>query len=145
MSAYLSTTDLPSIARRLRAASHIAVVSHAKPDGDAAGSILAMTRALRSMGKRVDGIFTGVVDPNIQALAVPGEIQLATVSPPDPAIDLVVLVDTGAWSQVEPLDGWLNRWQVELSGLIIMRAATTSHRTESLIARWLRPRSWWSA
>ena len=96
MSAYLSTTDLPAIARRLKDASHIAVVSHAKPDGDAAGSILAMTRALRSMGKRVDGMFTGVVDPNIQSLAAPGEIQLATALPPDPAIDLVVLVDTGA-------------------------------------------------
>ena len=117
MSTYLSTTDFPSIARRLRAASHIAVVSHAKPDGDAAGSILAITRALRSMGKRVDGIFTGVVDPNIQALAAPGEIQLATVSPPDPAIDLVVLVDTGAWSQVEPLDVWLKSMAGRIVGL----------------------------
>ena len=72
MSTYLSTTDFPSIARRLRAASHIAVVSHAKPDGDAAGSILAITRALRSMGKRVDGIFTGVVE----SLQIRGQHQL---------------------------------------------------------------------
>lgn len=117
MSAYASTTDVPTIVRRLRDASHITVVSHAKPDGDAAGSILAITRALRSMGKRVDAFFTGVVDPNIQALAAPGEIQLASASPPDPATDLVVLVDTGSWSQVEPLDGWLKSMAGRVVGL----------------------------
>ncbi len=117
MSSYQSTSDLPSIAGRLRAASHIAVVSHAKPDGDAAGSVLALTRTLRSMGKRVDGIFTGSVDPNILALAAPGEIQFAPATQPDPAIDLVVLVDTGAWSQVEPLDGWLKSMAGKVVGL----------------------------
>jgi len=117
MSAYASTTTLSAIAERLRNAAHIAVLSHAKPDGDAAGSILAMTRALRLMGRRADGFFTGLVDPNIQALAAPGEVRAAAPASMDASIDLVVLVDTGAWSQVEPLDGWLKSMAGRVVGL----------------------------
>ncbi len=117
MTKYESTCEMRTIADRLRSANRIAVISHAKPDGDAAGSILAAARALRSMGKRADGFFTGVVDPNIHALALPGEVLIAPASLPDPETDLALLLDTGSWSQVEPLDVWLKSMAGRVVGL----------------------------
>ncbi len=117
MSEYRSTSDIPTLVRRIREAKHVTVVSHAKPDGDAAGSILAIVRAVRSLGIRADGFFTGVVDPNILALAAENEVKLAPAHSPDPASDLAILVDTGAWSQVEPLDGWLKSMAGRVVGL----------------------------
>lgn len=117
MSQYASTCDLAKIAARIKGASHLAVLSHAKPDGDAAGSVLAVARTLRSLGKRVDAVFTGVVDPNILALAAAGEIVPSDAWKPAESIDLAVLVDTGTWSQVEPLDGWLKSMAGRVVGL----------------------------
>ncbi|MSQ89847.1 MAG: bifunctional oligoribonuclease/PAP phosphatase NrnA [Phycisphaerales bacterium] len=117
MSAYCSNSDLPAVAARLRAAKHLTIVSHAKPDGDAAGSVLALARALRSSGKRVDAFFSGVVDPNILALAQPGEVLLAPQTMPSAQSDLVVIVDTGAWSQLEPLQEYLRSMVGRIVGL----------------------------
>ncbi|MSR69529.1 MAG: hypothetical protein EXS17_04205 [Phycisphaerales bacterium] len=117
MSRYASTSDLSSIAARLRSAAHITIVTHAKPDGDAAGSVLALARALRAIGKSVDAFFTGVVEANIMALALPGEVLVAPAAMPSATTDLVVLVDTGAWSQVEPLHDFLRAMAGRVIGL----------------------------
>lgn len=42
----------------LRDRQHFVVTSHARPDGDAIGSALAMTHLLEAMGKRVDVVFS---------------------------------------------------------------------------------------
>lgn len=107
MSEYRSTCDLGELAQRVKLARSVAVVSHSRPDGDAAGSILAVSRALRLLGTRVDAIFTGAVDPNILALAEAGEVRLDTAGPIDPLVELAIVVDTGSQSQLEPLDVWL--------------------------------------
>ena len=46
-----TTSDLTAIADALRANERFLVVTHESPDGDALGSLLAMTLALRSLGK----------------------------------------------------------------------------------------------
>ncbi len=117
MSRYVSTSDIPAIAARLRAVNHISILTHAKPDGDAAGSVLALARALRSMGKHVDAFFTGSVEANIMSLALPGEVLLAPAAMPSAATEVVVLVDTGAWSQVEPLQDFLRALHGRVIGL----------------------------
>lgn len=117
MSEYRSTCTIAVLAARVRAATHIAVVSHAKPDGDAAGSVLAVARALRHIGKRVDAVLTPPVDGNILSLAAPGEVIIADRWQPAATIDLAVLVDTGSWGQVEPLDGWLRTMAGRVIGL----------------------------
>jgi len=48
---------LESISQRL----HFLVTSHARPDGDAVGSVLAATQLLRSMGKQADAVLSGGV------------------------------------------------------------------------------------
>lgn len=117
MTQYASTSDLPAIAGRLRAAGHITILTHAKPDGDAAGSVLALARALRTIGKQVDAFFTGSVEANILSLAQPGEVLLAPAMLPSATTDCVVLVDTGAWSQVEPLHDYLRAMAGRVIGL----------------------------
>lgn len=48
-----TNTSLPEIAAALREAESIAVLSHARPDGDAIGSGLAVALPLRALGKQV--------------------------------------------------------------------------------------------
>lgn len=117
MNGYASTATIAQIAQRLRGAKHIAVLTHARPDGDAAGSVLAAVRALRAVGLRADGFFCGSVDPNIRALAREGETTHGNPPTMDPNIDLALLVDTGSWNQVEPLDLWLKSMAGRVVGL----------------------------
>jgi phosphoesterase RecJ-like protein len=52
-------TDLQAVAETLRAHDRFLVVTHENPDGDALGSLLAMTLALRSLGKDVEMLLCG--------------------------------------------------------------------------------------
>ena len=117
MSAYLSTSTMARIAERLRAAKHIAVVTHSRPDGDAAGSVLASVRGLRAVGLRATGYFCGSIDPNIKALARAGETINGDPPAMDADIDIALLVDTGSWNQVEPLDSWLRSMAGRVVGI----------------------------
>jgi phosphoesterase RecJ-like protein len=53
------TTDLQAVAEALRAHDRFLVVTHENADGDALGSLLAMTLALRQLGKDVEMFLTG--------------------------------------------------------------------------------------
>ncbi len=117
MTAYESTGTIADIVAALKGAASLAIVSHARPDGDAAGSILALSRALRALGKPVDAVLTGDVDPNILALAETGELRRDSASPMRTDVELAVLVDTGSWGQVEPLDGWLRSMAPRVLGI----------------------------
>ncbi|MEM7627147.1 MAG: DHH family phosphoesterase [Planctomycetota bacterium] len=99
------TLDLPDVAERLVGVEGpVLVLTHAKPDGDALGSVVALVATLESLGKTARGVF---VPPVPRALAkLPGaesaDLWDDGYTPPfEPA--LVVIVDTGAWSQVGPL------------------------------------------
>jgi phosphoesterase RecJ-like protein len=52
-------TDLQAVAETLRAHDRFLVVTHENPDGDALGSLLAMTLALRQLGKDVQMFLSG--------------------------------------------------------------------------------------
>ena len=107
--AYQSTVNHARMAELLRRARRPFVTTHFKPDGDALGSALALGRALRSMGAEVDVAVAGPIDRSILGLAQAGEYRHAergTVEP-RPGCDLAVVVDTGAWSQLEHCRDWL--------------------------------------
>jgi len=53
------TTDLQAVAETLRAHDRFLVVTHENPDGDALGSLLATTVALRQLGKDVEMFVAG--------------------------------------------------------------------------------------
>ncbi|MCC6683376.1 MAG: DHH family phosphoesterase [Phycisphaeraceae bacterium] len=157
MSDYASNIDLPAAAAWLLAGERFTLLTHAKPDGDAWGSVVALAAALNSLGKQVTAAFAPPVPAALAEL--PGHeltITLETASETSPlergqgeggcsevcfdqcardnsaltptlsqgerglrnshlgnrnklpeAVDRVVLLDTGAWSQCEPFAGYL--------------------------------------
>lgn len=75
------------------AASSVVVCAHVDPDGDAVGSMLGMTRALRQLGKVAVPVLSepGGVPPTYEFMAGFGDLRLADGLD---AFDLVVALDT---------------------------------------------------
>lgn len=99
-------------ARALRAATRAVVTTHAKPDGDAIGSALAATRALRAIGVEATAVFFGPwfsrFDPFLRDtpnLRLPEGDASALSALPEP--DAVLIVDTGSWAQLRDGKAWL--------------------------------------
>ena len=57
--------ELSAIVARLRAASHIVVSSHERPDGDAIGSGMALVLALRALGKDAHLVMCDTPPPSL--------------------------------------------------------------------------------
>ena len=104
---YTSNATPADLAARIRDCTDACVITHQKPDGDAMGSLLATVRMCRALGKRAVGYVAGGVDPNVQALADDGEVRHVSRGLPGPSHDLVIIVDTGSRSQLEPYLPWL--------------------------------------
>ena len=106
-------TDLSAIAQWLRGKSRIVVVTHGKPDGDAMGSVLAASRALSLAAERegrdieVTPCFSGPMPVWHSDLTGDARFLYIThgVTPPD--ADAVLIVDTGSWTQLDDVRGWL--------------------------------------
>ncbi|MFI4860455.1 MAG: bifunctional oligoribonuclease/PAP phosphatase NrnA [Phycisphaerales bacterium JB063] len=104
MADYISNLDLPQAAALLKDESgSICVLTHAKPDGDAAGSVVALVTALRALGKDARGLLVEPILPSLEPLARTPGIDIYDIERTLPAADRMVIVDTGAWSQVGPL------------------------------------------
>jgi phosphoesterase RecJ-like protein len=98
------TNSTPSeIAAALRGAERVAVFTHMKPDGDAAGSSLALARTLNMMpGKRAEAVYGGPLPgwmPTICGTTPTRRWEKA--GPPRDEPDAIVVIDTGSWSQLE--------------------------------------------
>jgi hypothetical protein len=66
-------SDLARVAAALGAASSVAVLAHIKPEGDAIGSTLAATLALRAAGKRTAAFNADPMPPDLLELPGAGE------------------------------------------------------------------------
>jgi phosphoesterase RecJ-like protein len=109
VSDYTSTITLQDAADLLaQQRGKVLVLTHAKPDGDAIGSVAALVTALRSCGVAARGLLVGPIALSLMELLerAPHLEALDEDSPdrPAPECDQLVIVDTGAWSQVGPLD-----------------------------------------
>ncbi|MSR40475.1 MAG: hypothetical protein EXS10_01020 [Phycisphaerales bacterium] len=107
---YQSNCNLADIATRIRSAKRVLVTTHSKPDGDAIGSVLAVLRMCRALSIEAEGWIVGPFEENL--LEVVGSDAVVRVDPkaphfPGDAFDLAVVVDTGAWSQIELLAPWI--------------------------------------
>jgi bifunctional oligoribonuclease and PAP phosphatase NrnA len=95
------TTDLARVVDVLRANDRFLVTTHENPDGDALGSLLAMTLALRSLGKDATMYLAGQAP-------LPGEYSFMNLSelrrelPPDAADRVLVAVDCANESRLGP-------------------------------------------
>jgi phosphoesterase RecJ-like protein len=112
MTHYTSNTTLDQVAGALEAAEDVVVTTHAKPDGDALGSLVALAAALEQKGKRVRRWVIPPVLESLRMLAEQGPVDYITEqSEPDeaPEPDRIVVLDTGAWGQLEALQPWLEQ------------------------------------
>jgi phosphoesterase RecJ-like protein len=117
---YETNTSIESLADALRSARRVLVTTHQKPDGDAMGSVLAVLRACRAIGVRAEGWMVGPCEGNLRLFQ--GDDAVGIVDPRNPAMpdgefDLAVVVDTGAWTQLEILAPWLRAMSERVIGL----------------------------
>ncbi len=116
-----SNTDLPALAEWLRTKNKIVVATHVKPDGDAVGSSIALTRALNLAAKGAGDAVS--LPPRARAWYFgPRPSWIKRIVGESPALsienfsevehesaDAVVIVDTGSWVQVEMIKPWLKQ------------------------------------
>lgn len=95
--AILDTPDAAALFDAIRAASSVVLTTHEGPDGDGIGSELALTRALRRMGKRVTIVNPGDTLKRFRFLDRDDDIHVfrTDLSGAVRNADLALLVDTG--------------------------------------------------
>jgi phosphoesterase RecJ-like protein len=116
---WTSTIDLPALAAWLRSRKRIVVLTHVKPDGDALGSTLAVTRALNllrpaapAMGPHATPWYFGPLPDWFEGVRRGTEYRFLNEKEradhdhrEDP--DGVLILDTGTWSQLHEVREWL--------------------------------------
>ncbi|GIV97117.1 MAG: phosphoesterase [Herpetosiphonaceae bacterium] len=94
----------PLIAERLRTARHILVLTHVHPDGDAAGSLIAMGHVLQGQGYRVTLVAPTALPSAASVLASAPAVHIYVnhrTLPED--VDRVVILDTGSIDRLGPI------------------------------------------
>src|SRR5688500_5886625 len=81
------------IAEELRRRQRFVITSHARPDGDAIGSSIAMACALRDLGKEVRVVSRDAPPPPL--LAFPGVPEIEVVARVDDPGDAVIVMECG--------------------------------------------------
>ncbi|USN99720.1 MAG: DHH family phosphoesterase [Phycisphaeraceae bacterium] len=122
MSEWTSNTTLDEINRWLAPKKSVVVITHSKPDGDALGSTLAVARALNiaaggsaagfsGVASRAEVWFTGPMPGWWRSIAQDTKTRIIDQHNPPPAShdpDAVLVLDTGAWSQLADYRPWLD-------------------------------------
>ncbi|MEQ9454260.1 MAG: DHHA1 domain-containing protein [Phycisphaeraceae bacterium] len=111
LDAYTSTLSADQAAAWLLeagAGGPVSVMTHTKPDGDAFGSVVAVVGTLCALGMEAHGYVVPPIHSGVGRL--PGQELVSVVNGTAggaqvPAEGSLVIVDTGAWSQVGPLAG----------------------------------------
>lgn len=88
---------------------HPLLLSHARSDGDALGSLVAMRDMLRRHGAEPRAIVFEPVPPRYQMLVEKEELAIwDSNTAPDPStVDGVLILDTCSYAQLEPAADWL--------------------------------------
>lgn len=99
-----STATLRQIADRLLEAEQVVLTTHVRPDGDAFGGTLSVARMLRRLGKRAEIWHMPPLQGGLMNLLGDEVVHLVGEDGmPSEDADLIVVVDTCAWSQLEDL------------------------------------------
>ena len=121
------------VLRRLQAANSLLVLTHARPDGDGLGSMVAFTRAARAAGRGAQMFLLDAVPRRYQFLFA-GERTDPTeqfVSMADQA-DVIVILDTCALSQLGKIEEAIGRRRDRL--VVVDHHATSDDLTT---AQWI--------
>ncbi len=116
-SAWASNTTIDDLAAWLLRASRVVILTHVKPDGDAAGSTLAVARALNlarpnPIHPTAEPWYAGPAPDWFASLVARTPHRLITEKDraehdPRPDPDAVLILDTGAWTQLHDVREWL--------------------------------------
>lgn len=98
------------IIQRIKAAGRILVASHAEPDGDAVGSLLALGLALEKSGRRTTLYNASAIPAVYQFL--PGAARITRQLEAPEAYDAAVILDCGDISRIGP--DWLQVARIRL-------------------------------
>lgn len=115
--AWQTNATLEQIASRIGAARSIVVLTHVKPDGDAVGGTLALVRAIAASRRTspsgvacpAEAWYTGPMPLFFSAVSRQTKTRSFGATDELPAFDpeLLVVVDTGSWSQLDNLAEWV--------------------------------------
>ncbi len=104
MPPHTSNLDLAAAADLIKKAEGtVFITTHTKPDGDAYGSVVALASALTQMGKQTFACFAPPVPAALADLNGNHLTHVLSDSTSIPDCGLYIVLDTGAWSQVEPM------------------------------------------
>jgi phosphoesterase RecJ-like protein len=104
---YRSTATPQQVASRLSAARRVLLTTHVKPDGDGMGAALALWRVLKARGAQPEIFLVGPLEPRLREIAGDTPFEVSDGRPPKGDHDLIVVLDTGAWTQLETIAQWL--------------------------------------
>ncbi len=111
MSEWRSSSTIPELASWLAGATRVLVTTHIKPDGDAVGSTVALARALthHSPGRDVSLVYHGPLPAWLRTIAGRTAWHVAPEPGWVPATepDAIAVLDTGSWTQLEPVAAYL--------------------------------------
>lgn len=97
-------SDIRSFADSLRQYLRLIVTTHHLPDGDGLGSQMALTLALREMGKQVFAINSSETPEKFSLVDPENQIQIYRSGEDLPQVDAVVVVDTSDLKMLGPLE-----------------------------------------
>lgn len=115
-SAWTPTRTARQVAAALQGARRVAIATHAKPDGDAAGSTLALARALRQTGIDAHCWYVAPMprwfepiagDTPAHVFEAPSQGRKGATPDAHPEPDAIVVADTGSWAQLDDLAPWV--------------------------------------
>ncbi|MCS7238099.1 MAG: bifunctional oligoribonuclease/PAP phosphatase NrnA [Thermoguttaceae bacterium] len=98
-----NTFDVDRLAQIVRDASRVVLTTHIRPDCDALGSQLAMSRLLRFLGKEALAVNAFDIPRHLRFVDRRGELRRleeADCQQFIPKADLVIILDTSAWAQL---------------------------------------------
>jgi len=108
----LSTTDFQHATALVSTWKRPLLITHTKPDGDAIGSVLAVRDLLRQLGADPMAVFFGKIPARYAPFASFESVESwgEGVSTDDiDRCDAVIVLDTCAYTQLEPLADWLRK------------------------------------
>jgi bifunctional oligoribonuclease and PAP phosphatase NrnA len=106
-----STTPIDAVLNSITKADHLLVTAHARPDGDAVGSLLACWMMLQQMGKRADMALSDRVPRIYQSLPYASQVQHWSRAEGD--YDTVILLECDGLARTR-MEGLENRFLINL-------------------------------
>lgn len=116
-SSWQTNCSLEQVVEQIASARSIVVLTHVKPDGDAVGAALALVRAIAASRRTSPGSvacpaeawFTGPMPLFFNSVGRQTKARCFGATDELPAFDpeLVVIVDTGSWSQLDNFADWI--------------------------------------